>query len=63
MDGNTHPLLHDTKMIIGECEVVKALLHHSASNPEKMGRILLQNHGADSCACEHVYSLRRLSCD
>ena len=48
MDGNTYPLLHDTKMIIVECEVVKALLHHSASNPEKMGRILLQNlvHGA-----------------
>ena len=48
IDGNTHPLLHDTKMIVGECEVVKALLHHSASNPEKMGRILLQSlaHGA-----------------
>ena len=48
MDGDTYPLLHDTKMIVGESEVVKALLHHSASNPEKMGRMLLQNltHGA-----------------
>ena len=48
MDGDTHPLLQDTKMIIGESEVVKALLHHSASNPDKMGCILLQNlaHGA-----------------
>ena len=53
MDGNTYPLLHDTKMIIGECEVVKALLHHSASNPEKMGRILL--HGIGGKLGDHVW--------
>ena len=47
MYGNTHPLLHNTKIIVGECEVMKALLHLSAPNSEEIGRILLQSlaHG------------------